>query len=215
MPRETLSQLEMASELLGRRHLAEVDPLQSREIGSSVAVRAKFESSSDQFWKHACFVLFREPMLLAWRPADSDSGWNPEKLAFEAPATTATTALELTTKAGTKLDTAQGRSQSLRTLAAKRALDSHRRAERPLLVTPSLPRACLSYTALAAESAAARAGPALRDLCSALPTREDWLLAKCPRRSSALHSRAVDLSINAAPQSRVSILARCANTERR
>ena len=51
----------MASELLGRRHLAEVDPLQSREIGCSVAVRAKFESSSDQFRKHPCFVLFRRP----------------------------------------------------------------------------------------------------------------------------------------------------------
>jgi hypothetical protein len=38
----------MASELLGRRHLAEVDPLQSREIGSVAAVRAKFESSSVQ-----------------------------------------------------------------------------------------------------------------------------------------------------------------------
>ena len=49
----------MASELLGRRHIAEVDPLQSREIGSSVAVRAKFESSSDQFRKAPCFVLFR------------------------------------------------------------------------------------------------------------------------------------------------------------
>ena len=38
--------LEIGSQLLGRRHLAEVDPLQSREIGSSVAVRAKFESYS-------------------------------------------------------------------------------------------------------------------------------------------------------------------------
>src|SRR5450432_131525 len=34
----------MASELLGRRHLAEVDPLQSREIGSTVYVRAKSQS---------------------------------------------------------------------------------------------------------------------------------------------------------------------------
>ena len=50
--------LEMGS-FLDRRHLAEVDPLQSREIGSSVAVRAKFESSSDQFRKAPCFVMFR------------------------------------------------------------------------------------------------------------------------------------------------------------
>jgi hypothetical protein len=48
---------------LDRRHLAEVDPLQSREIGCSVAVRAKFESSSVRFRKSPCFVLFRRPGL--------------------------------------------------------------------------------------------------------------------------------------------------------
>ena len=69
----------MASELLGRRHLAEVDPLQSREIGSSVAVRAKFESSSDHFRRTPCFVMFRSPPRAprGWRSARSE--WNPAR----------------------------------------------------------------------------------------------------------------------------------------
>src|SRR3954466_14674570 len=81
----------MASELLGRRHLAEVDPLQSRESGSSVAVRAKFESSSDRFRKTPCFVLFRSWVagsnrvrlrkaggILAGGPGGAgEGGWNP------------------------------------------------------------------------------------------------------------------------------------------
>ena len=77
--------LEMASELLGRRHLAEVDPLQSREIGSSVAVRAKFESSSDQFRKSPCFVLFRGAPPAA-RSAGADRGWNPARAVSSARA---------------------------------------------------------------------------------------------------------------------------------
>ena len=64
----------MASELLGRRHLAQVDPLQSREIGSAVAVRAEFESYSSALSLEACFVLFRNSCIARVRRAARRGG---------------------------------------------------------------------------------------------------------------------------------------------
>ncbi len=69
----------MASELLGRRHLAQVDPLQSREIGSAVAVRAEFESYSSPSSLEASFVLFRNSCTAREQPATAARRWNPRR----------------------------------------------------------------------------------------------------------------------------------------